>query len=228
MSGRKLPFQEGRHRLSVAHLLIAIVVMFVVLPFVDNVPYGRLVDALVFTAVLLAGVNAVGGRQRTLIGATMLVMPALITRWIDHIFPGTLPLLPSVVAAIAFVVFVIWHLLRFVMSSPTVTPEVLCAAISIYLLFAVAWAFLYTLVAVFAPDAFAFVVPSQAGSTMAGFTALYFSLETLTTVAFGDIVPVSNVARMLTVVESTAGVFYVTVLIARLVGLYSNRKQQSL
>ena len=56
---------------------------------------------------------------------------------------------------------------------------------------------------------------------MAGFNAVYFSYITLTTVGYGDIAPVSNVARMLAITESMSGTLFVGVLIARLVSLYS-------
>ena len=58
---------------------------------------------------------------------------------------------------------------------------------------------------------------------MVGFTALYFSVQILTTITFGDILPASNIARMLAIVEAAAGVFYLAIMIARLVGLYSSQ-----
>ena len=56
---------------------------------------------------------------------------------------------------------------------------------------------------------------------MDGFTALYFSFITLSTVGYGDIAPVSKAARMLAPMESVVGLFYVAVLISRLVAIYS-------
>jgi hypothetical protein len=58
---------------------------------------------------------------------------------------------------------------------------------------------------------------------MNGFTSLYFSFITLSTVGYGDIVPASEVARMLAMVEAMFGMFYMTVLVARLVSLYSSK-----
>jgi hypothetical protein len=47
-------------------------------------------------------------------------------------------------------------------------------------------------------------------------------LVTLCTIGYGDITPVSKAARMLTVTEAIAGLFYVAVLISRLVAIYSS------
>lgn len=49
-------------------------------------------------------------------------------------------------------------------------------------------------------------------------TAVYFSFVTLATLGYGDIVPQTEVARGVTVVEAIAGQLYLAVLIARLVG----------
>jgi hypothetical protein len=54
---------------------------------------------------------------------------------------------------------------------------------------------------------------------MAGFQAAYFSLSTLGGFAYGDIIPVSNGARTLAMMEATTGTLYMAVLIARLVSL---------
>jgi hypothetical protein len=56
---------------------------------------------------------------------------------------------------------------------------------------------------------------------MSGFMSLYYSIQILTTLAFGDILPVSNLARMMAIVEAGVGIFYLAILVARLVGLYS-------
>jgi len=223
----RLPLHIGLRRMSVAHLVAALTAMFVVLPFVDQLAYGHFVESAVFTVVLLAGVSAVGGTRRTLVVAALLVAPALLTRWINHLWPGLVPPELNLLAAFVFVGFVIAHLFRFVMTAPTVDSEVLCAAISVYLLLAVLWSFLYTLVAHFDPDAFAFTLDAERSRSMSGFTAIYFSFEAITTIAFGDVMPVSNIARMLVLLEAVTGMFYMTIMIARLVSLYSSGQKSA-
>ena len=51
----------------------------------------------------------------------------------------------------------------------------------------------------------------------------HFSVATLTSTGFGDITAVAPFARSLSQLEQLVGVFYIAVLISRLVGLYPER-----
>jgi hypothetical protein len=66
------------------------------------------------------------------------------------------------------------------------------------------------------------VGPSSVRS-LEGFRGFYFSYSTITTVAYGDIIPLSSAVRMLAMAEAMAGMLYVALLIARLVSLYYSK-----
>ena len=68
-------------------------------------------------------------------------------------------------------------------------------------------------------DAFTFTSGPASGHLMKGFTAIYYSFITLSTVGYGDIVPASGTARMLVIMEAMAGTLYMAMLVARLVSL---------
>jgi hypothetical protein len=212
---------QGLFRLSMAYFLAALILLLVTLPFVMELSYGQRIESALVTLVLLTAVLAVGGRRRSLLAAGALVTPALVGHWLWHLQPDLAPRELSLVAGIAFAAFVTGHLLRFILCAPRVNSEVLCAAVSTYLMMGLLWSFAYTLVGRLVPRAFLFTVHPDVNRTLAGFESLYFSFATLTTVGYGDIVPVANVARLLAMVESTTGTFYVTILIARLVSLYA-------
>ncbi|MGC8712867.1 MAG: potassium channel family protein, partial [Leptodesmis sp.] len=55
---------------------------------------------------------------------------------------------------------------------------------------------------------------------------IYFSFTTLTTTGYGDIVPISTLARAFANVEAIIGVMYPAIFIARLVGLYSTQQHK--
>jgi len=214
---------SGVRQHSVAWFLGAIAALIVVSPFLEEAESGRLVEAALLTIVLSAAVLAIGGRRRTLITATVIVVPAVLARWFEHLHSHPLAYLIFVLMFLLFVGFVVFELLRFIMRSPRVNSEVLCAAVGAYLLLAMLWAAGYTLAARLEPSAFSGVAPLN--QPLHGFNALYFSVITITTIGYGDITPTSGPVRMLAMLEAIIGTMYMAVLVARLVSAYTSRGQ---
>jgi hypothetical protein len=177
-----------------------------------------------FSLVLLAGVVAVADSKRVLVIAIVLAIPAIAGRWINHFRPDLIPPAVFLVAGLILIAFVVGNLLRFVLRAPSVNTEVLCASISAYLMLGLMWTMAYWLVDQLTPGG-AFAFNTNTGKeSMKGFNAFYFSFITLSTVGYGDITPVSRMARWLAAMEAMTGLLYVAVLIARLVSLYSAPK----
>jgi hypothetical protein len=211
-------------RFSAIELLIAVVALFVTVPFVESLKSGPLIESILFTMVLISAIWAVAASRRMLIIATILAVPTLAGRWIHHYRPDLLPPEAFLVGGIIFTAFIIANVLRFVLAAPSVTTEVLCGGVAAYLLLALLWAFGYWLIAELVPDSFAFNASIKGEMSIKGFDGLYFSTITLCTVGYGDISPVSKVARMLAAMEAITGPLYLAVLIARLVTLRSAPK----
>ena len=94
----------------------------------------------------------------------------------------------------------------------------LYTAVNIYLLLGLLWAAIYLAIDAFSPGAI------RMGSDPADRQTelLYFSLITLSTVGYGDIVPLSGTARILTALEGVTGVLYIATTVALLVGRFKN------
>lgn len=211
-------------RFSTVGLLISLVVLFICAPVVEEFKVGDIVVTVLFSLVLLAGVLAVADRKRMLVFAIVLVIPAIVGRWINHFRPDLVSAAVFLISALILVAFVVGNLLRFVLRAPSVTVDVLCASIAAYLMLGLMWAMAYWLVDQITPGG-AFSFNTNAGPrSMKGFTGFYFSFITLTTVGYGDITPVSKAARWLAAMEAMTGSLYIAVLIARLVSLYSTSK----
>ncbi len=215
--------RSGVLHFSMVELLIALVLLFASAPFIEQLQYGNVIESALMTMVLIAAVLAVGARRRTLVIAVLLVSPAVIARWVNHFRPDLIPDELKVLLSLVFMIFVVVNLLGFILRAPIVTSEVLCAGIAGYLLLGLIWAFAYVLLAQQSPASFVLHNQGADAKLMDQFSAFYFSFVTLTTTGFGDITPVSRAARMLTVMEAVVGTFYVTILIARLVAMYSTR-----
>jgi len=218
----ELPIGVPR-RFSMASLLIALVLLIVATAFVQDVRGGELIEPALVTLVYLSALWAMSARRRTLVLTIGLVIPALVAKWFDHFVPHVLPPGLFLLIGMFCMAFIIIELLRYILRAPHVDSQVLYAGIAGYLMLVILWTAAYIFVWRITPDAFAFNSPS-AGNRMDPFTALYFSFGVMGTVGFGDIVPVAKAARLLAVLEATTGLFYVTILISRLVGLYSPQR----
>ena len=115
--------------------------------------------------------------------------------------------------------------------SGMVTANRICGAICLYLLLGACFAVLYLVVDLVDPQAF------NASPVLADrfnendprherlSLLMYYSMITLSTVGYGDITPVNRVARTLAWVEAVGGQLYLSVMVARLVGLHLVRAQ---
>ncbi len=228
----KHPARSGKFRFSAALFLIALIFLFIAFPFLElfGDKTGDSIEALLMTLVLVSGVLAVGGRRRTLVLAVVLVAPALIARWFNLFWGDTVPVEFYLVPALVFIGFVMMQLIFFILRAPRVNSEVLCAGVAGYLLLGIIWMFAYILVARLQPigdpqkiAAFSYNVGPPATHFVHSFDAFYFSFITLSTVGYGDITPMSHVARTLAMTEAMTGTLYIAVLISRLVALYTSQ-----
>ena len=212
------------HRFSTVELLVALALLFFFFPFVEEVKGGDVIVSILLSLVLLSAVVAVADRKGVFFIALLLAIPAIGGRWINHFWPSLVPPSVFLTAGLILIAFVVANLLHFVLRSPSVDVEVLCASISAYLMLGLMWTVAYWLVDQLTPGG-AFSFNTNTGKqSMNGFNAFYFSFITLSTVGYGDITPVSRIARWLAATEAMTGLLYVAVLIARLVSLYSRPK----
>jgi hypothetical protein len=102
----------------------------------------------------------------------------------------------------------------------TVTSQTIVFAITAYLFLGIIWSFIYYTIWQINPQSFHINV-SREYELKPWNLAIYFSLITLTTLGYGDIVPQGKWIMVLASFEAMAGGIYLTVIVARLVSLYS-------
>jgi hypothetical protein len=111
-------------------------------------------------------------------------------------------------------------ILSYVLSASRITMDKIFAAICVYLLFGYAWTFAYAIVEEVHPASFVALSGTPQQYVDRVLEMCHQSFMTLTTVGYGDIVPRSSAARTLAGLEAVTGQIYLTVLVARLVGLH--------
>ena len=102
-----------------------------------------------------------------------------------------------------------------------VTSQTIVLAINSYLFIGIIWSFIYFFI--WQIDHHSFKISDVREYQLQPWNlAMYFSLITLTTIGYGDIIPVGRWVMVLVNFEAMAGAIYLTVIVARLVSLYGN------
>jgi len=213
-------------------LLGALILFMLATPIVSRVGpllhpnFGRATLATIFVGMMLATVFAVGRNRRMLLLAAALVAPAVCFELIDLANVPEWISLARHTFNMLFLCFGIVVILKFVFATGYISYNRLCAALCVYLLLGVFWASTYSIVDMITPGSFMSTHTKEHESQTINFGddgsiyPLYFSFVTMTTLGYGDIVPASPMAKMCAIVEAIIGQLYLTVLIARLVGIH--------
>src|SRR5213593_486174 len=198
-------------------LLIAVVGALLVGPFFVNSEPRAVVDQALFSVVLVAAVVSVRHQRGQLIGAGAVALMAVGVGWTALVTRHPTVVLAWLVLMVLFLGFVIVSLLSVVFKTRRVVTDTVLGAICIYLLLGLAWAHAFAIIELKMPASFGGLdAPVEPGRLHA---LIYYSLATMTTLSAEGIVPRTPPVRTLSAIEAATGQLYLTVLIARLVGL---------
>lgn len=196
-------------------LLVSILLLLVVYPFVEGHAFAPALFELLFTGVLVSALFSVAASRRHIFVAVALVVPALGVRWIQFWGGGLEPELLSHVLGLCSLGFISWVVLANCLSAGRVTAARVCGVLAVYMLLGFMWASVYSIVEHVSPGSFK--LPAEKGLAD---ELVYFSFVTLTSLGYGDAVPLSSGARGLAIVEALCGQLYLAVIVARLVALH--------
>jgi hypothetical protein len=201
------------------YLFLAQILLLVLFPYLEKpglpVIVFRLLGAFAFTSA----VYAVSDKPVQWITALCLMIPAALLNTLFVIRPERNIAVPALLSTILFLVFTTISLLRAVVRSRRITHDTIYGSLNVYLLMALAWGTAYLLLETLQPGALSIDAVRHPNHHLDWFDCMFYSFVTLTTIGYGDIVPITGQARSLSILEAVSGVMYVAVLIARLVGL---------
>lgn len=206
----QLPFRSA----AVLFFTLVLLVLFAPLAGTLRVPILN----LLLTMVIIAAVNLAATNRRTVLLGLILGLPALVFAWLGRVGATNILIVLRYVAFVLLMAVVFVMMLRAVMRARTVTREVVLLGLSCYLLLGLLWAAAYATLELVQPESFA--MPADATATAVFGVASYFSFVTLTSTGFGDVLPLTPIARGLANLESVTGVLFVAVFISRLIAAY--------
>jgi voltage-gated potassium channel len=198
-------------------LLMALVALLVVGPFLAGTGLGGIVDQVLFSGVLVAGIALVRPDRRAFVVAVAFALVASGLGWAALLTPHDTVVFVWLLSLVGFLGFVIVSLLSAIFRARRVVTDTVLGAVCVYLLVGVAWGLGFALLELALPGSFRGLDERVAPGRL--HSLLYYSLATVTTLSSGDIAPLTPPARVLSVLETVTGQLYLTVLISRLVGL---------
>jgi hypothetical protein len=199
-------------------------------PSTENAPTWLVIGyQAMYLLLFVAGLLIVRDTPRTFWAMVVLGVIWLINGIVYALNPlNGLAQIGAYVAFALYQVMVIVVLLRFIFTTHEVTRDVIYAACTVYILFGAVFVGIYGALDVLtfeATGAHAFrdsLVPADA--YLPWQNLVYYSYVVLATLGFGDILPVTMWARSLTTLEAVIGVLYLSIIVARLVGLYASKE----
>ncbi len=202
-------------------LLIMLVVDIFLLPiFGPGLPHITL--DIVFSVLLVTGVAAVCERRFPRILALVFATLTLASQWLERAGVDGFTTLSSTVASLTTIaVFSLLVLVR-TMSPGPITRFRIQGAVAAYMLIGLTFAQAFALTELLEPGSFQFA--GQALPQGMAYELGYYSLVTLTTVGYGDVTPVSSVARSLATLEGLVGQLYPVVILGWMVSSLRTRQ----
>lgn len=204
-------------------LLISLVFLLFFSPLLENVFFGIFVELFLFISLALAiGIFHLKSKTIIIYFALIFLSIALRSKLVLPLFAqeqNPVIILSTIVTAY-FLGFTIYLLGNSILKTKRVTYDTVIGGICIYLLIGVFFSVFYQ--AIYKIDSNSFVISAQEqGST---FDPLYFSFVTLSTLGYGDIIPIAPLVKVLTNIEAMLGVLYPATTIARLMSLYISQE----
>jgi hypothetical protein len=203
------------------YMFLALLIFLVILPILQELGILPIDIArpIAYTCLLAVGVWSLRDRTRIFRIGMALVITGTVANVLAATNDASVYYYLSVEALSAFLILSIWSALRQVVLGVEISANRLFGAVCIYLMIGVLWALMYGVLQTLDGHAFAGELHGESGDW--GPTWIYYSFVTLTTLGYGDVLPISATARALAYTEAVVGVFYMAMLVAALVGSYA-------
>jgi hypothetical protein len=200
-------------------LVLSLLLVILVYPALDRSDArGAFLGALFFLPVILATFEL--SQIRGWLWPSVVAMSgALICAVASTFYPNRILVGAKWSILTLFFGITVGGLFSYIKNARAIQDAHLYTAVSIYLLLGMQWFALYSAIDVFYPDA----IRQVSGTGDRHGELLYFSLVTLSTIGYGDVVPIHGEVRMLAALEGLTGVLYVAITVALLVSSYRMR-----
>ncbi|MEW6235879.1 MAG: ion channel [Candidatus Omnitrophota bacterium] len=203
--------------------LLSILIVYPYL-YKQQILLNTIFTAILFTSLYAIAINKIQFLIGLLFGLPWLaatIMQIFIAEYFHQEISLGLRIFSNVIS-IVFMAYISISLLLYIVRAPVVDKDVIFAAISLFILIGIAWGALYAIVELLYPGSYHLASPMPLmDGRFEWYHFLYFSFVTIATLGYGDITPLTPQAQSLVILEAMTGLFYIALLVSRLVGVYA-------
>lgn len=215
------------HRLTVANFaLMAFLMLAIFFVMLFPSPVQKLLYQFCITGVLLSAFFCIDLSYRRYLRWLMVI--SILLLW-SYFITGNIVLNAVSKSLIIFsYIFIAIRLVIQAASAKTVTRIVILESVNGYLMIGMFYSIIVALVMLFDPGAYSFRSHiADTGEVLTNFNEyLYYGFNAFTTVTYGDVMPVSPVAKSLSMAIGFSGQMYLAIIIAMLVGKYAGKSRK--
>jgi ion channel len=217
------------NKLTRNNIILLICLLITVLFYPMLSVHRVIIKDIIFTAIILSGIFSLHFSKKTKKILIASGMVTIILTWLEIFIANDGVKLAAFLSFFCFNVFITVFMIRHVARHKNVTVTILINSINGYLFIGLLGAVLLAMTEIL-QEFFLHLdggAINFAGNTSQGFhDYLYFSFVTMTTLGYGDITPVSSLAKSITILIAVMGQLYLTMLVAMLVGKFLSRSEQ--
>ena len=186
---------------------------------------AEIIVQVAFSGTLIVGIwSFIDSRQWFRIGVILAVLEFVVTVF-NTVRPSPLLDYTALVIALIFcglsLVFALINVLR----GRRMDANRMTGAVCVYLLLGITLGLVNVFTYRLIPDSFTGLPINADGEH--GLSIIYYTFVTMTTLGYGDILPVGPLARALAYMAAIAGQFYIAILVGMMVGVYLSQNQSS-
>ncbi|MEO1956361.1 MAG: potassium channel family protein [Methylophilaceae bacterium] len=201
-------------------LLGGLLFLLITIPIAKDL-YGttqRFIGQLAFSTTLVFSVLGLAKSIKWQIIGLLLVLLGFIASYLFVVTTNPTLVYIALVCDLLFLMLIICFAIKQVICSEAINLHNIFGAICIYILLGIIWSVLYLLTYMLIPGSFSGIQEAEQQIQLHDF--LYFSFVTLTTLGYGDLLPLSATAKTLAFIEAIFGQFYMATLVAGLVAMH--------
>ncbi len=201
------------------YLFFSLVIFLFSTSVMEDFPGGLREDLFSVVIILMLAVSLMSAKtertwKKVVYGLiAFFVISVALGKFLHHQYMSYLVLITLLI----FFVGTFFSLVKQVLTVGDIDTNKLIGSLSLYILLGLIWSVIYMLLLTINPDSFSGVETSNWQGSFS--RMVYYSFVTLTTLGYGDVLPIKHVAEFFVYMEAIIGVFYMVIIVSSLLSL---------